>query len=125
MVRDGIAFLLLSVCLFGCGNSTLKIDTDAVIKNPTKESRTELAKIIASALNRTSIVLADDALTADSQLIIDRKALHDPSISKAMGRRIDKPYRFYLKTDGKRCILVQDGSENRWVLHKAQCVAIK
>ena len=119
-INSGV--LLLTLLLPGCGNSVEKRESAAVIVNPTAESRAELERIIAAALNRVSIILADDALTLDSELIIDRKAPQNLQNNWVMGRRIEKPHRFYLKTEDKNCFLVQESNNNRWLLKNAQCV---
>src|SRR5207247_516423 len=66
-VRLVAGVLSLAACATGSGR-----DVPAVITTPTAESRAELRRVVSRALNRATLTLADDALTRDSTLIIER-----------------------------------------------------
>lgn len=102
------AVLFLSACV------SAQPEVAAVIDKPTKESRAELAHAVSSALNDAPVTLADDALTKDSLLVIEKAHL--------LGRDLDKPERFRLVKAGKDCALVHERSGRRMTLASTTCV---
>ena len=87
-------------------------DVAAVIDQPTKESRAELAQAVSSALNGAPVTLANDALTRDSRLIIERPL---------SGRDFGKPENFRLLKAGKQCTLVHERTGRRTRLTSTTC----
>ena len=106
------AVLLLSQLLSTCASA--QPDVAAVIDKPTKESRVELAQAVSSALNGAPVTLADDALTQDSLLIIER--------ARHSGRDLDKPEHFRLVKTGKHCALVHERTGKRTTLASTTCL---
>jgi len=104
------AVLLLSTCASGVAQP----DVAAVIDKPTKESRAELAQAVSSALNGAPVTLADDALTQDSLLIIEKAHLS--------GRDFGKPEHFRLVKMGKHCALVHERTGKRTTLASTTCL---
>jgi hypothetical protein len=109
------AVLLLSTC------ASAQPDVAAVIDKPTKESRAELAQAVSSALNGAPVTLADDALTQDSLLIIQRAHPRDASGVPPSGRDFDKPEHFRLVKTGKHCALVHERTGKRTTLVSTTC----
>ena len=111
MARDPhpapVVLLLLSACA-----SFAQPDVPAVIDKPTSESRAELAQAVRSALNGAPVRLADDALTKDSLLIIERP--HS-------GRDMAKPEHFRLVKSGAHCVLVHERTGKRTTLPSTAC----
>src|SRR5437773_2672473 len=58
--------------LAACATAAGRPDLPAVLTNPTAESRAELARRVSGALHGAPITIADDALTRDSTLIVER-----------------------------------------------------
>ena len=106
MIR--LAMLLLS----GCASSFAQPEVTAVIYKPTTESRAELMRAVSSALNGAPVTLADDALTRDSVLIIERAHT---------GRDLDKPEHFRLLKAGEQCTLVHERTGKRTTLASTSC----
>ena len=102
------AALLLS----GCALSFAQSEVAAVIDKPTGESRAELAHAVSSALDGASVRLAEDALTRDSLLIIERPHT---------GRDVDKPEHFRLLKVGEQCTLVHERTGRRTTLASTTC----
>lgn len=102
------AVLLLSTC------ASAQPDVAAIIDKPTKESRAELAQAVSSALNGAPVTLADDALTRDSLLTIERAHLS--------GRELNTPEHFRLVKIGKDCALVHERTGKRTMLPSTTCV---
>ena len=84
----------------------------AVIDKPTTESRAELAQAVSSALNSAPVRLADDALTRDSLLIIEKPHT---------GRDMTKPEHFRLLKSGTHCVLVHERTGKRTTLASTTC----
>ena len=104
------AALLLSTCA-----SFAQPEVAAVIDRPTKESRAELAQAVSAALNGAPVTLADDALTRESLLIVER--------SRLSGRELDKPEHFRLIKRGNDCALVHERTGQRTTLVSTTCLA--
>ena len=104
-------FQLLSAC------ASAQPDVPAVIDKPTKESRAELAQAVSSALNGASVTIADDALTRDSRLIIEKA-------HRLTGRDFDKPEHFRLVKSGEQCALVHERTDKRTRLASTTCVPL-
>lgn len=116
------AVLLLSQLLSACASCFAQPDVAAVIDNPTKESRAELAQAVSSALNGAPVTLADDALTQDSLLIIERAHPRDANRVPLSGRDLDKPEHFRLVKTGKHCVLVHERTGKRTTLASTTCL---
>jgi hypothetical protein len=93
----------------------------AVIAAHTEQSRAELARAATAASNGQPVTLADDALTRESVLTLERRTPPGPQGRAATGRTLDEPVRLELVLRSGRCLLVRaDGAE--WELTEARCV---
>src|SRR5258708_21644966 len=110
MIRSGA--LLLSQLLWACASSFAQPEVAAVIDKPTRQSRAELARAVSSALNGAPATLADDALTRDSLLIIERPL---------SGRDFGKPENFRLLKAGEQCTLVHERTGKSTTLASTTC----
>ena len=119
MIRAGV--LLLSQLLCACTSSLAPPDVPAIIDKPTRESRAELAQVVSSALNGAPVTLADDALTRDSRLIIEKAHPRDASGAPLSGRDFDRPEHFRLVKAGKHCALVHERTGKRTTLASTTC----
>lgn len=119
-----ITCLLLSALLLtACKHTATGHDVPARLSAPTAESRAELRAAVASALNSEDVLLADDALTRSSVLIIDRNPRGRIGQQPINGRILSPPERFQLFLSNGRCILVHDKSGKRRVLKHSECTA--
>lgn len=102
---------------------TLRADKDvpAVIVNPTAESRAALKRAVGEALRGAPVLLADDALTRSSTLVVERVRPRDPSGMQLGGREYGLPERFRLVRSGQQCILVHEPDGMRLVLEATTC----
>ena len=103
------AVLSLTTCAPGLAQP----DVAALIDRPTADSRAELTRAVSRALNGAPVTLADDALTRESSLIIEK--------AHRLGRDFDKPERFRLVKAGKQCVLVHERTGMRTLLASASC----
>ncbi len=124
MQKRGLTFgacAAMALALAGCAPRSAQPEVPAVLTNPTREGRAELARVVSEAMQGAPVTLADDALTADGTLIVERAA---PSAAKDMnlrGRDTGRPEHFQLFKCGSRCVLVHAGTGRRWHLESATC----
>jgi hypothetical protein len=85
----------------------------AVIVEPTPQSRAALLQAVTDLLNGAQPLLAGDALTRESTLIVERRHLE--------GRDRGTPERFVLRKVGTQCVLVHEKSGKRAVLVETKC----
>jgi hypothetical protein len=77
---------------------------------------------VTSAFNDRSVALADDALTRDSVLIVERRKVYDAQGRPLDGRVLDVPEHFKLVLRGSSCELVRESDGRRWRLTMTDCV---
>jgi len=104
-----------------CGTLSAQ-EQRAVIASPTAESRAELARVVSTAFNGQPVALADDALTRESTLTLERRTPPGPQGRAATGRTLDAPERLNLVLRGSRCFLVRAADGREWELTEARCV---
>lgn len=97
-------------------------DRPAVIVNPTADSRAELKRVVSDMLFGADVMLADDALTETSVLIIERKKIQSLENPPLSGRDLGSPERFRLFTTGTQCMLVHETDHARYELLDTECV---
>ena len=106
-----------------CATVSARQDLPAVLTNPTPESRAALLRAVSGALHGAPVTLADDALTRDSTLIIERAERRTPGGVPLSGRETGRPEHFRLVKNGSRCVLVHERTGGRWTLKAATCSA--
>ena len=109
------------LCLAACATVSPQRDVPAVITSPTPESRAELVRLVSRALHGAPLTIADDALTRDCVLIIERARARGADGAPLTGRDTGKPEHFRLVKNGPRCVLVHEGSGKRFTLKSATC----
>jgi hypothetical protein len=114
-----------TVLLSACASINAQADSKAVIIAPTAASRAELLGAVRQMLHSDQIVLADDALTNDSTLIVDRALRRDATGQQINGRDIGRPERFTLVERGKRCLLIHERTQQQQTLRGTHCVPHK
>ena len=105
----------------GCVGMAMADDIPARISPATAESHAVLQKAVNEAL-RTEVLLADDALTTASVLVIERNVPGGIDRPPAQGRNMDTPIRFRLVLRGDDCTLIDERDESRYVLSNVSCV---
>jgi hypothetical protein len=104
-----------------CATAPSPGERRAVLIEPTAEIRAELARTLREALHGAPITIADDALTRDSTLIIERAPARTADGMPLSGRQTGRPEHFHLVTKGLRCVLVQERTGRRSTLQAATC----
>jgi hypothetical protein len=111
----------LALALGACRN-VAPDEYPAVIVNPDDASRAALQAAVDKEL-RTHVLLADDALTTTSLLIIERNPPRSMDNPEPQGRITDLPTRFRLVGNGEDCILVDERDGSRQLLADTDCSA--
>ena len=119
---------VLALCVIAaCTAIPAAEDVPALIVGSDAQSRAELQQAVSAALDRTAVILADDALTHDSRLTIERARLHDARTGiaqgRAQGRETLMPEQFRLVKSGQHCVLIHERSGQRIPLAGVQCTA--
>jgi hypothetical protein len=115
------AVVAATLALAACHPRSAARDVPAVISNPTEQSRAELLRVVRRALNGAAVTIANDALTGDSTLIIERTPRRDAQGLPLDGRETGRPERFLLVKNGSRCVLVHERTSRRWTLASTTC----
>lgn len=110
----------LALLASGCA-SIAQPDAPAHLVEPDAASRAELREKIARALQRSDVLLADDALTRTATLLIERTPARDPTGQRISGRDYDAPEEFQLVLSGARCMLIHARTGERYELRSARC----
>jgi hypothetical protein len=114
-----LAATLLAVT--ACRTAHAQKELPAVIVNPTTESRAALSRAVSKAFGGAPVTLADDALTAGSDLVVERDRLRDPRGLPANGRELRAPEQFRLVKRGSDCVLVHERGGERATLPATAC----
>ena len=109
--------------LTGCASTPSHSDEPALITAPTPASREELARVVSTALHGARVTLADDALTKESVLFIERARIRDASGVPIDGRVMEKPEQFQLVKSGAECVLIHRRTGERHALTHTTCTA--
>jgi hypothetical protein len=100
-------------------------EAPAVIVEPTSRSREELTAAVSAALNGVAVTLAEDTLTRESTLVLERARHRDASGLPVQGRELGTPERFRLVKSGGDCVLVHERTGHRFTLRETTCAAVE
>lgn len=117
--------MAIAFMLAGCSSTASPGEEPAVITAPTPASREELARVVSSALHGAYVTLAEDALTKESLLIIERAPLRGANGLPVDGRVTEKPEQFQLVKSGGRCVLVHRRAGERHALTHTTCTPLR
>jgi hypothetical protein len=117
------AALFLAPILVACKTSGVQVEVPALLASPGIEVRQELQLAVSNALHGVPIVLANDALTRSSLLIVEQRPVRNLDQQPATGRMLGLPEQFRLLRRSEDCVLLHLGTATRTVLKHAECVA--
>ena len=125
MFRVVLVNLLALFLMTGCKAATTNqvTDTPARIKVHSQASLAELRATIRTALNNRDVLIASNAFTTSSRLIISRKPIKGPDGRIIDSRTPEEPVIFNLLLNGKRCFVVDKRDARRYELKSATCEA--
>ena len=92
----------------------------AAIVESTPAGHADIRQAVAAALGK-DVLIADDALTKSSVLIIERRIPRTLEGRIGSGRTLDPPETFQLVLKGDQCILVHDRTGESYPLENARC----
>jgi hypothetical protein len=110
------------IALAGCQTMATDNDVPAHITNPSDASQAALQHAVNDALN-TEVMLAADALTTSSILVIERNPPRSLQSQPATGRNMDMAIQFRLVVNDSDCILIDTRDETRHLLEDTTCAA--
>lgn len=119
-----LTILAAVVLLAGCKTAAITSEFPALIIDPDDASRAALQAAVNAAMHR-EVLLAADALTETSTLVIDRRSADTIDNSAAQGRIMETPLQLHLVSNGTDCLLVDPRNDSRQVLENTSCVAEK
>ncbi len=124
MTANMAATLVISalVALSGCQTTANNGDVPARISNPSAASRAALQAAVNDAVH-TAVLLADDALTQSSILVIERNPPGGLQNLPASGRNLEPAVQFRLVVNDSACILIDTRDDTRHLLENTTCVA--
>jgi len=118
-----LCLLVLASGALGCQTvATSGDDAPARIVDPTDEGRAALQEAVNAALH-IDVLLANDALTNTSLLVIEHRVPKSIEGSPAGGRIMESPFQFRLVVNGDDCVLVDLRDDSRRTLKDTSCVA--
>ena len=79
--------------------------------------------MVSKMLHRDKVILADDALTMDSVLLIEPARPRDAAGLPLQGREMRPPERFRLVKNDRYCVLIHERTGKRQKLAQTQCAA--
>jgi hypothetical protein len=127
-LREGLAgFIALALCACAHPTQGATEGTEhaaAVIVSADASSRSALQQAIVSMLGKP-VTLADDALTRDSMLTIERTVARDPSGRRIESRDAALPDVFRLIQRGTQCVLIHEATHRESVLRGVKCRAVE
>ena len=112
----------MALVLSGCQTMATDQDRPARIVNPDDASRAALQNTINTAL-RTDVVIANNALTDSSVLVIERSPPRTMQNPNPQGLILETPIQFRLVINGSDCILIDARDNGRYVLENTSCEA--
>jgi len=107
--------------LTACATASAGRDVPALVTRPTAESRAELLRVVRRAMKGAPVTIADDALTREDTLIIERARPRGADGVPLSGRETGRPEHFRLMKNGSRCVLVHERTGKRFRLKSATC----
>ncbi len=126
LIQQTKRFIYLNICvaclaLSGC-QSTAQEETlsAAVIINSNAKTTQELTQIISQTLG-AEVIIADDALTQNHWLIVERKQHRNIEHGVLDGRSDETPENFKLVMKKDKCVLTYPKKQREWVLKNVRC----
>jgi hypothetical protein len=116
-------FACLLLFAGACKMNSVQEDRPARVVNPSPESRAELERAVSDMLFGADVILADEALTDSSVLLIERRRIRDSNNVPLSGRDLGEPEHFKLVMSGTRCVLIHERDDARYELQHTQCAA--
>ena len=98
-------------------------DVPALLAESTPASTTEIRAVVERSLPGRRILLASDAFTKSSLLVIDRRRRERLDGTLSSGVADEMPQRFRLVLDGGKCELVHLNTGKRHPLERTRCRA--
>ncbi|HVF15853.1 MAG TPA: hypothetical protein VNA21_03050 [Steroidobacteraceae bacterium] len=121
MRRHAALLTWISIALCACAlPSAGTEDAAAFVAAPSAATRAELQRSVNALLGK-NVMLADDALTQSSVLVIERSAVRDPTGRRVEARETQMPDRLRLIKRGADCVLINESTQQEAILRNVAC----
>lgn len=114
------ALVMLSACASVAGQ-----DGPAVLTEATTATHAELVRVVSAALSVQTVTIAADALTSDSELVIEHPPVRDAGGRRVQGRELSQPEHFQLIRANNRCVLVHARTKVEYEVFNAKCKLLR
>lgn len=123
MISKPPVSLVATIILFaGCQGPARSADLPALIVDPDDASRSALQATLSRLFGGYPVLIADDALTRSSLLVLESGPQKSADNLSAKGRVLEQPYRFRLVKNEDECVLIDLRDGSRHVLANTACV---
>ena len=120
-IRAIVPAFLIAVACPGFGSDATTVAALRIESTPA--GTTEIRNVVENALPGRRILLANDALTTSSLLVIERRRHDSLAGTRAAGVADEAPQRFRLILDGDTCELVHLNTGKHHALTRTRCRA--
>ena len=121
MTIRALGWLAFASALAGCQTpAESETPVAALLVAPDAEVRAELSAAAAKATGAKTL-LSQGAFTTAPVLTLEPRGQHQMDNDGGTGRLLGKPDRLELWLENGQCVLRKSGSDQQWILHKAQC----
>jgi hypothetical protein len=110
----------LSLLLAACGTPATPLEQAARLQSPSPQCHAQITQLLTGFM-QAPVVLASDVFAHDGMLSLEKAAPRDATGGRLNGRVPDRPARFRLLTDGRRCLLRGEQPAHRAVLSHCDC----
>lgn len=110
------AALALSAC-----TTMAQEEVPAVLTETDANARAQIVRVVGEALGNSEVMIANDALTRESTLFIERTPARDRTGQRLSGRDYDRPERFDLVKQADACLLIHASTQKRYRLEGVRC----
>lgn len=121
-MRAAVPACLISAACQSVGSDE-PTNVSALVAESTPASTTEIRDVVENALPGRNILLANDAFTKSSLLVIERRRHERLEGTLSSGVADETPQRFRLVLDGGKCEIVHLNSGKRHALNQTRCRA--
>lgn len=119
-----VAVSLVTTVLTACQNADTVDAVPARIIDVNEITRAELRNAVAQLVSQQQVLIADDALTSTSVLILERQLIRDAQGNRIQGRELQPPEKIELQLSNGKCVLKHSSTGEIAELKKIKCIAL-
>ncbi len=113
--------IIMTLSVSACQSFAEPEGLAALLSNSSEQVREEIRQNISLALNGTEVLIGENAFKDSDRLVIARKPRETLQHGVIMGRSEEGAYQFNLIKVKKKCYLVFNKNQQRFLLNHATC----